>query len=107
MDRKGGSTAVVTSELVATQLRTVTTTPAEEKVLRMRYGARVGLEDALPQAHEGNEELADELLLLEMRLLKAVKMHRANLNAKAGKATAVKSVAKDKIVRGLKAKKGR
>ncbi len=107
MDRKGGSTAVVTAELVTTQLRTVSTTPAEEKALRMRYGAKVGLTEPLPQAHGGNEELADELLLLEMRLLKAVKMHRANLTAKAGKATAVKSVAKDKIVRGLKAKKSR
>ena len=61
MERKGSSTAVVTKELVMSGLKTATTTSREEQALRMRYGASVDKKAALPQAHGGNEELADEL----------------------------------------------
>jgi hypothetical protein len=75
MERKGSSTAVVTKELVMSGLRTATTTSREEQALRMRYGASVDKKAALPQAHGGNEELADELLLIEMQLLRGLKAH--------------------------------
>ena len=103
MERKGGSTAVVTTEQVTKALKTATTTPVEEKTLRLRYGAKVDLKAPLPTAHGDNEELGDELLLIEMQLLKALKRHKA---AQA-KLAAPRNAAKDKIVRNLKAKKSR
>ncbi len=100
MERKGGSTAVVTAETVTTGLQTSTVTQTEEKALRMRYGASVDLKAPLPTAYGDNEELGDELLLLEMRLLSALKRQRAM-----AKATPVKNATKSKIVGALKAKK--
>ncbi|MEW6432787.1 MAG: hypothetical protein AB1730_14885 [Myxococcota bacterium] len=104
MERKGGSTAVVTAKTVATALTRTATTAREEQALRMRYGARVELDAPLPQAHGGNEELADELLVIEMALLRAVK-HRAAQAKAAAKATAPKNATKSKIVGALKSKK--
>ncbi|MGV3622093.1 MAG: hypothetical protein ACO1OB_14820 [Archangium sp.] len=73
MERKSNSTTVVTKETVATGLKTVTTTAREEQALRMRYGATVDMKAPLPRAHGNDGELADELLLIEMHLLRAVK----------------------------------
>lgn len=92
MERKGSNTAVVTKELVTTGLETANTTAREEQALRMRYGATVDAKSALPQAHGGDEALADELLLIEMQLLRAVK-------ARAGVAS--KSSVKSKIAAKL------
>jgi DNA-directed RNA polymerase sigma subunit (sigma70/sigma32) len=97
MERKGGSTAVVTKEQVTTGLKTAALTAREEQALRMRYGAAFDKKAALPQAHGGNEALADELLLIEMRLLKALKAHRAP----AAKTTAAKGGVKAKIASRL------
>jgi len=94
MERKGSSTAVVTKELVMSGLKTATTTSREEQALRMRYGASVDKKAALPQAHGGNEELADELLLLEMQLLRGLKAHN-------GPATKTKGAVKSKIAAKL------
>ncbi len=92
MERKGNSTTVVTKELVTTGLETANTTAREEQALRMRYGAAVSKKAELPQAHGGNEALADELLLIEMQLLRSVK-------ARAGVAT--RSDVKSKIAAKL------
>ena len=75
MERKGSSTAVVTKETVVAGLKTATITAHEEQALRMRYGATVDKKSALPQAHGGNEELGDELMLIEMQLLRDLKAH--------------------------------
>ncbi|MCC6334510.1 MAG: hypothetical protein IT380_11045 [Myxococcales bacterium] len=104
MERKGGSTAVVTAETVAVALTKTATTAAEEQVLRMRYGAALDHDTPLPQAHGGNEELEDELLVIEMALLRALKRRAAESKAKA-KAAAPKSATKSKIVSALKGKK--
>jgi hypothetical protein len=104
MERKAGSTAVVTAQTVATALKKTATTAREEQALRMRYGAKVALDAPLPQVHGGNEELKDELLLIEMTLLRAVK-HRAAQAKAAARATAPKSATKRKIVAALKSKK--
>jgi len=104
MERKGGSTAVVTAQTVATALAKTATTAREEQVLRMRYGAKVELDEALPQAHGGNEELEDELLLIEMALLRALKRRAGESKAKA-KTPAPKNATKSKIVVALKSKK--
>ncbi len=97
MERKGSSTAVVTKELVATALKTATITTREEQALRMRYGAAVDKKAPLPQAHGGNEELADELLLIEMQLLRGLKARNAP-------ATKTKSAVKSKIAAKLSKK---
>ena len=96
MERKGSSTAVVTKELVSTALKTATITSREEQALRMRYGATVDKKAPLPQAHGGNEELADELLLIEMQLLRGLKAR-----AGAAPASKTKSAVKSKIARQL------
>lgn len=99
MERKGSSTAVVTKELVSSALKTATITTREEQALRMRYGATVDKKAPLPQAHGGNEELADELLLIEMQLLRGLK---ARSGAPAAK---TKSAVKSKIAAKLSSKK--
>jgi hypothetical protein len=90
MERKGGNTAVVTKEQVTTALKTATLTSREEQALRMRYGAAFDMKAPLPQAHGGDQGLADELLLIEMQLLKGLKAHRG-LKATAATKGAVKS----------------
>jgi hypothetical protein len=98
MERKGGNTAVVTGKQVTTKLNQ----------------ARVTSRDVLPKASETNDELEDELLLIEMSLLRALKRRAAM--AGAGSATALApgtttatnvkaNVGKDKIVAALKAKR--
>ena len=103
MERKGGNAAVVTAEEVATALKGRVGTQEEEKVLRMRYGAKVETRTPLPRAAGDNEELGDELLLIEMQLFRAMKAKRTPALSLAPAPT--RSAAKDKIVRALKNKK--
>lgn len=97
MERKGSSTAVVTKEVVATGLKTATLSTREEQALRMRYGATVDLKAPLPQAHGGNEALQDELLFMEMTLLRGLRAHRGQ----PVKATSTKAAVKSKIAAKL------
>lgn len=113
MERKGGSStvAVTAEEVKATLGRARTLTSEEEKVLRMRHGAgNTDLRAPLPQAAGASEELKDELVFLEMQLLKAYRQHQAG--AKAANVAVNRpaldpagSRAKDKIVRALRKKK--
>ena len=99
MERK---TAVVTSEEVAVALGKVRTiTSEEEKVMRMRHGAKVSVEAPLARAAGNNAELADELLVIEMQLMKAMHARTAPLATVAP----MRSANKDKIVRLLRRKK--
>lgn len=116
MEPKGGSSAVVTAEAVREALaRRPDLAAAEENVVRMRYGVRADdLKAPLPQAHGGREELKDELLLLEMQLLKAYRRQKGiaaaatvTTNRVPPAATGVDVKAKDKIVRALRKKKDR
>ncbi len=102
MERKAGSAAVVTAEEVTTALKSGRVgTQEEQKVLRMRYGAKVETRAPLGRAAGDNEELADELLLIEMQLFKAMKAKRTGPVA----VPSSRNAAKDKIVRSLKTKK--
>lgn len=108
MERKGVSSTVVEAEEVRAALKKARTLSSEEeKVVRMRYG--VGEQDArspLPRAAGANAELGDELLLLEMQLLKAYRMQKTQARApERTTAAAPRSAAKDKIVRALRKKK--
>ncbi len=85
MERKS-STTTVTAEQVTAGLKKANTTAREEQVLRLRHGLGVDKKAPLPQAHGGNEELADELLVIEMQLLRAMKARAA-----ANKTTSAKS----------------
>jgi len=97
MERK---TAVVTSEEVAVALTKVRTmTSEEEKVVRMRHGAKVSVEAPLARAAGDNAELNDELLVIEMQLMRAMRAHNT------AAPTPLRSAGKDKIVRMLRRKK--
>ncbi len=105
MERKGGNTAVVTTQSVSSGLARISTTQAEEKALRMRYGAKVDVKAPLPKAHGDNEGLGDELLVLELRLLSALKRQQAMNKPSAPAAKAPRNAAKAKVVASLKARK--
>lgn len=116
MERKlGSSTTVTTQEVKAALEKATTLTAEEEKVLRLRHGAGASSARApLPRAAGNNEELADELLVLEMQLMKAMRARTGQASATKAKATtkvaAVKAEVtgnrtKDKIVRALRKKK--
>lgn len=105
MERKGGSTTVEVkaAEVKAGLARHRGLTAEEEKVLRLRHGVGASQREALPQAAAGNAELADELLLMEMHLLRAFRAHKGVTAARAVPTT--RNAAKDKIVRALRKKK--
>ena len=111
MERKGGSTTLaVEAEEVRRALPLARTVSSEEeKTLRMRYGAGADLKAPLPKAAGTNVALADELLLMEMQLLRAFKArspHGTALPAPpVARASVVRNPAKDKIVRALRKKK--
>ena len=101
MERK---TAVVTAAEVAVALdRVKTVTSEEEKALRMRHGSKVELNAPLARAAGGNAELADELLLIEMQLMRAMKARNAPPPAPLQALS--RNANKDKIVRALRKKK--
>lgn len=115
MERKGSSSTVAVKELKGTLASARTLTAEEEKVVRMRQGAGVDLAAPLPRAAGNNEELQDELLVIEMQLMKAMRA-RTGQTATGSKvkpaalaATRVSDKAisrtKDKIVRALRKKK--
>lgn len=108
MERKAGTgTVAVTREEVRAALTKARTLASdEEKALRMRYG--VGAEShaaPLPRAAAGNAELEDELLLIEMQLMRAWKARMAQDKATRARTTTAPSRTKDKIVRALRRKK--
>ncbi len=109
MERKVGSSTTVTSKEVKAALdKTQTLASEEEKVLRMRHGAGAPSKSApLPRAAGNNQELGDELLLIEMQLMKAMRERTGQTrSASKPKAAATGTNAtKDKIVRALRKKK--
>lgn len=110
MERKSaaGTVAVTRDEVRGALGRAKTLSSAEEKVVRMRYGAGAeSLSKPLPRAAAGNAELEDELLVIEMQLMRAFKMRQQQQAQAAAKSTArpQASKAKDKIVRALRKKK--
>lgn len=110
MERKvGSSTTVTAKEIKAALEKTQTLTSEEEKVVRMRHGAGAASKSApLPRAAGNNEGLGDELLLIEMQLMKAMR-ERTGQTKPATKAkvsaTTGANATKDKIVRALRKKK--
>ena len=110
MERKVGSSTTVTSkEIKAALEKAHTLTSEEEKVLRLRHGAGAASKSApLPRAAGNNEELGDELLLIEMQLMKAMRERTGQTRSASNKpkaTTPAASATKEKIVRALRKKK--
>lgn len=108
MERKvSGSTTVTSKEIKVALEKARTLAPEEEKVLRMRHGAGASSKSApLPRAAGDNQELGDELLLIEMQLMKAMRERTGQTKtASKPKAAVTASATKEKIVRALKKKK--
>lgn len=106
MERRGGGSttvAVTAAEVRSALTRTQTLTSEEEKALRMRHGAGVTTRTPLPRAAGGNAELGDELLLIEMQLLRAFQ-RRAAAAPQLPEPTE-RNPAKDRIVRALRKKR--
>lgn len=99
------TTTTVTAEQVTAHLGKAKVTAEEERALRMRYGAKASPRAPLPQKAEAGTEAADELLLIEMQLLKAYRAHLAAQKASARPAPSVQNRSKDKIVRALRKKR--
>jgi ribosomal protein L10 len=108
MERKTGSVAVaVTSEEVRAAFRKVQAlTSEEEKALRMRHGVSApDLTTPLPRAAGANVELEDELLVIEMQLMRAWRRRLDEEKAQGVKPAPTASRTKDKIVRALRKKR--
>jgi hypothetical protein len=107
---KGAAVQVVADEVKASLGRRAgLLTGEEERTLRMRHGAAVDRQAPLARAAGGNAELEDELLLIEMQLMRS----RLQAGKVQGLPTLKKSVAvapsasptKSKIVRALRRKR--
>ena len=113
MTRSTNSTTVTAKEVKAgLEEKARTLTAEEEKVLRSRHGAGVSKGAPLERAAGNNEELADELLLMEMQLLKAMrergKAPKGTAKAAAPRvATTAANQTKEKIVRAPRKKPAR
>jgi predicted alpha/beta-hydrolase family hydrolase len=110
MERKvGNSTTVTSKEIKAALEKAHTLTSEEEKVVRLRHGAGASSKSApLPRAAGNNQELGDELLLIEMQLMKAMRERTGQTRSASNKPKATApaaSATKEKIVRALRKKK--
>jgi hypothetical protein len=102
MERRGSSTtvAVTAAEVKGALAKTRTLSSEEEKALRMRFGAAEESRTPLPRAAAGNADLSDELLLIEMQLMRAFKKRAAATMVQPTE----RNAAKDRIVRALRKK---
>ncbi len=105
MQRKGNIDVreAVEAREVADALGKARSLPSEdEKVLRLRYGVKLRDSEKLRQHAEGSPVLQDELLLMEMELLRAYRQHQKQQSMRPAPQP---SRAKDKIVRALRKKR--
>jgi hypothetical protein len=96
---KRSGTSLATQEAKTSFAETHLLSQPEENALRMLHGIGVDAQDLLPKACGGNEEVADELLLVEMQLFRAARMRQSQAGV------ARPSPQKNKIISALRAKK--
>ena len=101
-ERKVGSSTVVTEEVRAALARAGALSLQEERVLRLRHGVSPDSHSPLGRVAPEGSELGDELLVLELQLLRAVRARAAHAAAASG--TADPST-KSKIIRALRKKR--
>jgi len=100
LKRRGAGIATLTTTELKTGInQTHTLEQPEENALRMLYGLGAEAQALLPKACANNEEVADELLLIEMQLFRAARMQRNPGGL------AQPSPQKRKIISALRAKK--
>jgi hypothetical protein len=101
-ERKVGSSTVVAEEVRAGLARAPALTVEEERILRLRHGVSPDPRAPLSRVVPADSELGDELMVLELQLLRAVRARAAQAAAASG--TADPST-KSKIVRALRKKR--
>jgi hypothetical protein len=97
------SSSTITSTEVRDLLRTAAKklSAREEKALRMRSGAGLAREQALPRRGQENPEAQAELMALELELKQKL-LARGAPKAKTAAAAPVRTREKDKIIRALR-----
>lgn len=106
MERKAGSVEVLVTEAVREALPKAKLSAEEEKVLRMRHGvALADPSEPLHAAAPAGSSVADELLLIEMELVKAQKRRTRTARATPPKLDRTAQKTREKIVRVLRKKK--
>jgi hypothetical protein len=101
-ERKAGASTVVTEEVRAGLVRAPALTVEEERVLRLRHGVSPDANAPLARVAPADSELGDELLVLELQLLRAVRARAAQAAAASGTADPSR---KSKIIRALRKKR--
>ncbi len=113
MATKAATTTLTAREVQSALARSKGVSVEEENALRMRHGAGVAKSAPLPRKAAEGSEAGDELLIVEMQLLKAYRAHVASQQAKSkaapkgrtAHAPVANNRAKDKIVRALRKKR--
>jgi hypothetical protein len=101
-ERKAESSTVVKEEVRTGLSRAPALTVHEERVLRLRHGVSPALDAPLQRVAPLDSELGDELLLVELQLLRAVRARAAQAAAASGTAD---PPTKSKIIRALRKKR--
>jgi hypothetical protein len=101
-EQKAGTSTVVTEEVRVGLARAPRLSVQEERVLRLRHGVSPDAEAPLGRVAPVDSELGDELLVLELQLLRAVRARAAQAAAARGTAN---PATKSKIVRALRKKR--
>jgi hypothetical protein len=101
-EQKAGASTVVTEEVRAALLRAPALTVEEERVLRLRHGVAPDAHAPLARVVPADSELGDELLVLELQLLRAVRARATQAAAASGTADPSR---KSKIIRALRKKR--
>ncbi len=101
-ERTAGASTVVTEEVRAALSRAPALTVEEERVLRLRHGVSPDSHAPLARVAPVDSELGDELLVLELQLLRAVRARAAQAAAASGTADPAR---KSKIIRALRKKR--
>jgi hypothetical protein len=99
MKPKGKGARLTTQKTESNFVKTHSLNQQEENALRMLHGMGANAQALLPKACGGNEEVADELLLVEMQLFRIARMQQAQAKV------AQPSPQKSKIISALRAKK--
>jgi hypothetical protein len=101
-EQKAGSSTVVTEEVRAALARAPALTSLEERVLRLRHGVSPDAQAPLARVAPADSELGDELLVLELQLLRVLRSRAVQAAAARGTAD---PATKSKIVRALRKKR--
>ena len=101
-EQKAGSSTVVTEEVRAALTRAPALTLLEERVLRLRHGVCQEARAPLARVAPADSELGDELLVLELQLLRVLRARALQAAAASGTSN---PATKSKIVRALRKKR--